>query len=159
MRPAPAPQPEHRIDDGALAPDAIRSLRGSKIREIANAGMHDRDVLAFWFGEPDVVTPQFIRDAATASLARGETFYAQNFGIPELREAIARYATRLHGPTSDANVAVTASGMSANNRSIASRTFFRARNALTFTFDSDHPVASATSLIDAFSPSIINNVC
>ncbi|HKU87529.1 MAG TPA: pyridoxal phosphate-dependent aminotransferase, partial [Casimicrobiaceae bacterium] len=43
----------------------------------------------------------------------GETFYAQNFGIPELRAAIADYVSRLHGLTSDANVAVTASGMSA----------------------------------------------
>src|SRR4029079_231136 len=114
MRPAPAPKPSTRVDDAAaLAPDAIRSLRGSKIREIANAGMHDPDVLAFWFGEPDLVTPQFIRDAATASLARGETFYAQNFGIPELREAIAGYVTRLHGTSLTENVAVTASGMSA----------------------------------------------
>jgi aspartate/methionine/tyrosine aminotransferase len=98
---------------GAVARDAVRSLGASKIREIANAGMHDADVLAFWFGEPDLVTPPFIRDAATASLARGETFYSQNFGIPELRDAIARYVTRLHGPTPEATVAVTASGMSA----------------------------------------------
>ena len=65
-----------------MARPEIRALGASKIREIANAGMHDPDVLAFWFGEPDQVTPAFIRDAATASLARGETFYAQNFGIP-----------------------------------------------------------------------------
>ena len=96
-----------------MARPEIRALGASKIREIANAGMHDPDVLAFWFGEPDQVTPAFIRDAATASLARGETFYAQNFGIPELRTAIARYVTRLHGATPDAAVAVTASGMSA----------------------------------------------
>ena len=75
--------------------------------------MHDPEVLAFWFGEPDLVTPQFIRDAATASLANGETFYSQNFGIPELRDAIARYVTRLHGATPDTAVAVTASGVSA----------------------------------------------
>ncbi len=85
--------------DSAVARDAVRSLGASRIREIANAGMHDPDVLAFWFGEPDEVTPGFIRDAATASLARGETFYSQNFGIPELRDAIARYVTRLHGAT------------------------------------------------------------
>jgi len=97
----------------SVARDDIRALRGSKIREIANAGMHDPDVLPFWFGEPDLVTPGFIRDAAVVSLARGETFYSQNFGIPELREAIARYVTRLHGPTSDCSVAVTPSGMSA----------------------------------------------
>jgi aspartate/methionine/tyrosine aminotransferase len=101
------------MKDPPVARDAIRALRGSKIREIANAGMQDPDVLPFWFGEPDLVTPGFIRDAAAASLARGETFYSQNFGIPELRDAIGRYVTRLHGETSDAAVAVTASGMSA----------------------------------------------
>jgi aspartate/methionine/tyrosine aminotransferase len=106
LRTDPTPGP-------ALARPAIRSLGASKIREIANAGMHDPDVLAFWFGEPDQVTPGFIRDAAMASLARGETFYSQNFGIPELRDAIAGYVTGLHGATSDAQVAVTASGMSA----------------------------------------------
>ena len=98
------------------APEAraiVRALRGSKIREIANAGMHDPDVLPFWFGEPDLVTPKFIRDAAIASLTRGETFYSQNFGIPELRDEIARYVTRLHGVTNESAIAVTASGMSA----------------------------------------------
>src|SRR6185295_17226516 len=97
----------------AVARERIRSLRGSQFREIANAGMHDPDVLPFWFGEPDLVTPQFIRDAAIASIARGETFYSQNFGIPELRSELARYVTRLHGATDDDAIAVTASGMSA----------------------------------------------
>ncbi|HEY3564592.1 MAG TPA: aminotransferase class I/II-fold pyridoxal phosphate-dependent enzyme, partial [Casimicrobiaceae bacterium] len=75
--------------------------------------MHDPEVLAFWFGEPDEVTPAFIRDAAMQSLARGETFYAQNFGIPELRDAIARYVSTLHRPTAADEIAVTASGMNA----------------------------------------------
>jgi aspartate/methionine/tyrosine aminotransferase len=97
----------------AVARDAVRALRASRIREIADVGMDDPDMLAFWFGEPDEVTPGFIREAAMASLARGETFYSQNLGIPELRGEIARYVTRLHGATADANVAVTASGMSA----------------------------------------------
>ena len=97
----------------AIARAAIGGLASSKIREIANAGMGVTDVLAFWFGEPDQVTPAFIRDAASASLARGETFYTQNLGIPELREAIAAYVTRLHAPVPAARVAVTASGMSA----------------------------------------------
>ena len=92
---------------------AVRGLAASQIREIANAGMHDPDVLAFWFGEPDQATPGFIRDAATASLARGETFYSQNFGIPELRDTLARYVSALHRPTSQESIAVTASGMSA----------------------------------------------
>ena len=103
-------------DPRSLIPEArpaVRALAASRIRDIANAGMHDPQVLAFWFGEPDQVTPAFIRDAATASLARGETFYAQNFGIPELRGAIADYVSALHRPTEPDEIAVTASGMSA----------------------------------------------
>ena len=95
------------------ARDTVRSLVASQIREVANVGMGDADILPFWFGEPDQVTPAYIRDAAVASLHAGETFYTQNFGIPELREAIAAYVSRWHGSVALANVAVTASGMSA----------------------------------------------
>src|ERR1700687_3820046 len=96
-----------------FARNTVRSLVASQIREVANAGLGDPDILAFWFGEPDEVTPAYIRDAAVAALAAGETFYTQNFGIPDLREAIAGYVSRLHRPIAMANVAVTASGMSA----------------------------------------------
>ena len=92
---------------------AVQALAPSLIREVANEGMNEPDVLAFWFGEPDEVTPAFIRDAGAASLARGETFYTQNFGIPELRETIAAYLSDLHRNTSPETIAVTASGMSA----------------------------------------------
>src|SRR5258708_40183421 len=74
----------------------VRSLRSSKIREVANAGMGKEDVLAFWFGEPDDVTPAFIRRAGIEALERGETFYTQTLGIPKLREALAAYVSRLH---------------------------------------------------------------
>ena len=73
---------------------AIDELPGSKIREVANAGMGRGDVLAFWFGESDEVTPEFIREAAIDSLRNGETFYAHNLGLPELREAIAALRQR-----------------------------------------------------------------
>ena len=36
--------------------------------------------------------------AAIASLRAGETFYAHNLGLPELREAISAYTSKLHGP-------------------------------------------------------------
>jgi aspartate/methionine/tyrosine aminotransferase len=92
---------------------AVRRLVPSQIREVANAGFGDPAILAFWFGEPDEVTPPFIRDAAAAALDRGETFYTENFGIPELRAAIAAYLSRLHRATAPDEIAVTASGMSA----------------------------------------------
>ena len=75
---------------------SIENLPSSRIREVANAGMARGDVLAFWFGESDEPTPAFVRDAAAESLARGETFYAQNLGLPELRDAIAAYTSGLH---------------------------------------------------------------
>ena len=70
-------------------------------------------VLPFWFGEPDEVTPAFIREAAIASLNAGETFYNQNLGIPELRAALAAYTARLHSTCAPEHIAVTNSGMNA----------------------------------------------
>jgi len=95
------------------ARQVVRSLVASQIREVANVGMGNAAILPFWFGEPDQVTPAYIRDAAVASLDAGETFYTQNFGIPELREAIAAYVSRWHRHVAADDIAVTASGMSA----------------------------------------------
>ncbi|MCU0925817.1 MAG: pyridoxal phosphate-dependent aminotransferase [Hydrogenophaga sp.] len=74
----------------------VESLEESRIREVANEGLGRADVLKFWFGESDEVTPTFIREAAIASLQAGETFYAHNLGLPELRHAIADYTHGLH---------------------------------------------------------------
>ena len=91
----------------------VTALGASKIREVANAGIGRADVLPFWFGEPDEVTPQFIRDRARDALAAGETFYSSNFGIAPLREAISSYVTGLHGAVEPDRIAVTSSGVSA----------------------------------------------
>ena len=93
--------------------EAIHNLEASKIREVANAGLGRDDVLAFWFGESDEVTPEVIRQAAIESLQRGETFYAHNLGLPELREAIARYTSALHPKVDASRIAVTSGGVSA----------------------------------------------
>jgi aspartate/methionine/tyrosine aminotransferase len=92
---------------------AIQNLEASKIRDVANAGLGRSDVLAFWFGESDEVTPDFIREAAIESLRNGETFYAHNLGLPELREEVAKYASRLHGQVASHRIAVTSGGVNA----------------------------------------------
>ena len=96
---------------------AVVNLEESMIRQVANAGLGRSDVLKFWFGESDEVTPPFIRDAAAQSLQNGEVFYSHNLGLPELREAIARYATslRTQGTASIGmdRVAVTSGGVNA----------------------------------------------
>jgi aspartate/methionine/tyrosine aminotransferase len=92
---------------------AIQNLEESKIREVANAGLGRSDVLAFWFGESDEVTPGFIREAAIESLRRGETFYGHNLGLAELREAVAGYTSALHPRVGTDRIAITSSGVSA----------------------------------------------
>ncbi len=95
----------------------VLDLEESLIRQVANAGMGRSDVLKFWFGESDEVTPAFIREAAAESLTRGETFYAHNLGLPELREAIASYCTALRcegaPPVGADRIAVTSGGVNA----------------------------------------------
>jgi len=91
----------------------IQNLEESRIREVANAGIGRSDVLAFWFGESDEVTPEFIRQAAIESLQKGETFYAHNLGLPELREAVAAYTSSLHGPVAANRIAITSGGVNA----------------------------------------------
>src|SRR6266853_1098038 len=92
---------------------AVRALTASKIRELYNEGIGRADILPFWVGEPDQPTPDFIRQAGIASIAAGEVFYTHNLGIPELREAVADYVSRLHGKTSSDEIAITSSGVSA----------------------------------------------
>ncbi len=93
--------------------DVISRLPGSKIREVANAGLGRTDVLAFWFGESDELTPDAVRQAAIDSLARGETFYSHNLGLAELREALRVYVAGVHGDPGPDRIAVTSSGVTA----------------------------------------------
>ncbi len=95
--------------------EVVAGLEGSRIREVANEGIGREGVLKFWFGESDEVTPEPIRQAAIASLQAGETFYAHNLGLPELREAIAGYTDCLHPGRGTAHwfgrLAVTSGGV------------------------------------------------
>lgn len=93
--------------------ETILNLEASKIREVANAGLGRSDVLAFWFGESDEVTPEVVRRAAIESLERGETFYAHNLGLPELREAVAGYMSGLHPKIGAERIAITSGGVNA----------------------------------------------
>ena len=63
---------------------------GSKIREVANAGSAARRA-AFWFGESDEPTPEFVREPLHRSRRR-DLLLAQPRAA-ELREAIARYTS------------------------------------------------------------------
>jgi aspartate/methionine/tyrosine aminotransferase len=96
-----------------VARASVRTLVASKIRELVNEGIGNPDVLAFWVGEPDEPTPDFIRKAGADAIAAGDTFYTHNLGIPPLREELAAYISRLHRPTSAESIAVTSAGVNA----------------------------------------------
>ena len=74
----------------------IESLEQNGITGIALTRLGDPDVIALWFGEGDLVTPPFIRDAAKQALDDGYTFYSNPRGRPELRAAIQDYLGRLY---------------------------------------------------------------
>jgi aspartate/methionine/tyrosine aminotransferase len=96
-----------------LRPEA-RSLPESGIVRVFNYGRGRTGLIPLWAGEGDLPTPAFIAEAAARSLANGETFYTHNRGIRELREALARFHTRLYGmPFAMEEFYVTGGGMQA----------------------------------------------
>ena len=89
-------------------------LPDTPIVDVAMTVFGDRDVVPLWFGESDLVTPEFVRDAAAEGLKAGETFYTWQRGTPELRAALSAYTERLYrikcGPE---RVSLTTGGMQA----------------------------------------------
>ncbi len=102
-----------RSETPLAARAAVRSLAASRIREIYNLGVGMPGLAAFWAGEGDEPTPEFIRRAGQASLEAGEVYYSQNLGIPELRQVLAGYVSKLHKSTGEEQIAVTSSGVNA----------------------------------------------
>jgi aspartate/methionine/tyrosine aminotransferase len=105
-----SPSPSVRL---AIRPEVERAPP-SGIVEVANYGRGREGLIPLWIGEGHRPTPAFITDAAARALAGGETFYTWQRGIPELREAIARYTGRLFGrPFDPERFYVTIGGMHA----------------------------------------------
>lgn len=77
----------------ALEPSATLAMAG-KAKELKAAG---KTVYDFSVGEPDFITPQHIRQAATDAMNAGHTHYTAVAGVPELRAAIARSYQERHG--------------------------------------------------------------
>ncbi|GLS18151.1 aminotransferase [Labrys miyagiensis] len=85
----------------AFLADALSRIKPSatiavsqKARELKAAG---RDIIGLGAGEPDMDTPDNIKQAAIDAMMRGETKYPPVSGIPQLREAIAAKFKRENG--------------------------------------------------------------
>ncbi len=97
-----------------------RDAPESGIVEAMNYGRRRGGVMGLWAGEGDLATPDFISQEAARALAAGETFYTWQRGLPELRDALAAYHTRLYGRAFDADeFYVTGSGMQAIQTALA----------------------------------------
>ncbi len=91
-----------------------RDLTETGISDVAMSVFGDPDVVPLWFGEGDLVTPDFVRDAAAKGLQAGETFYTWQRGIPDLRAALSTYTERLYDIDCPADrISVTTGGMQA----------------------------------------------
>jgi aspartate/methionine/tyrosine aminotransferase len=92
----------------------------SRIRELAEIAMTMDGVLRLYFGESNLPTPKYIKQAAHRALDEGYTFYSENAGLPTLRRALADNYRRLHGVELDpaGEIVVTASGVQALNLGI-----------------------------------------
>lgn len=92
----------------------------NRIVEVASLGLDRPGLIPLWFGESDLVTPKFIRDAAVKALDDGKTFYTWARGIPELREAIAAFHRRTLGmPIDPERITVPGAAMLAINMALS----------------------------------------
>jgi aspartate/methionine/tyrosine aminotransferase len=90
-------EPASFVDWLAAINPQVHEVAESGIVEVFNYGRDRQGLIPLWVGEGDLTTPDFIAQAARISLARGETFYTHQRGVPELRQTIARYMTRCYG--------------------------------------------------------------
>jgi len=59
-----------------------------EVNELISKG---KDIVNFCIGQPDFDTPEYIKQAAIKAIKEGKTGYTASPGIPELRDAIAKY--------------------------------------------------------------------
>ncbi len=94
----------------------------SRIRELAEIAMSMDGVLRLYFGESNLPTPEYIKQAAIRAMHDGFTFYTENAGLPSTRRAIADHYAARHAVDLDParEIIVTASGVQALNLGIRS---------------------------------------
>lgn len=71
--------------------EVVLSTPASGIRRFFDVAAKMPDAISLGVGEPDFHTPWRVREACIYSLERGRTSYTSNYGLQELRDAIAAY--------------------------------------------------------------------
>lgn len=91
---------------GWFAPSASVAAT-QRARDLAAAG---RDIIALTVGEPDFDTPEHVREAAVAAMARGDTRYTNVDGTAALKQAIVGKFHRENGIRYDPSEVIAAAG-------------------------------------------------
>ena len=80
------------------------------LAEVNALARQGKDIISFCIGQPDFPAPQNVQEAAVRAIRSGKHGYTPSAGIDELREAAARYLSRMrHGlPISAQDVVVGA---------------------------------------------------
>ena len=80
-----------------LTNQRVGRIPASGIRRFFDMVSGTEGSISLGVGEPDFVTPERFREAAVRSIEEGRTKYTSNYGILELREAIAEHTEKLRG--------------------------------------------------------------
>jgi len=99
---------------------SVTQVPHSRIRELAEIAMSMDGVLRLYFGESNLPTPDYIKQAAIRAMQDGFTFYTENAGLPSTRRALAAHYQKLQGVELDParEIVITASGVQALNLGI-----------------------------------------
>ncbi len=89
--------PETSRTRGPRFSQKVQSISASGIRRFFELIANMDGCISLGVGEPDFLTPERYSEAAFEAVRRGETHYTSNYGLSELREAIADHLQRLYG--------------------------------------------------------------
>jgi aminotransferase len=95
----------------------VQALPASGIRKFFDLLSSMDGVISLGVGEPDFITPGHIREAGVRAIEEGLTHYTSNYGLIELRQAIAHHLQRLYGVEYDpATEIIVTTGVSEANQ-------------------------------------------
>ena len=68
--------------------NTVKENEPQLVRKIFDKAKHYDHVTDLTLGDPDIPTPEAVKNATIQALAENKTKYTANAGIPELRQAI-----------------------------------------------------------------------
>ena len=90
----------------------VRDAPPSRFEESLKAAEEISNLISLSIGEPDFPTPSHIIDAGIRAIKEGQTHYTNNFGLLELRKAIAQKMKQENKVNLDYNGVIVTAGAS-----------------------------------------------